>query len=51
MRPLRWLWQHSGLAPLPLEYRLILAAGAIALVVLTEQQANAKTDRLVSLTA
>src|SRR5437660_1082230 len=29
MRPLRWLWRRSGLAQLPVEYRLILAVVAI----------------------
>jgi hypothetical protein len=36
MRPLRWLWQRSGLAQLPVEYRLILAAAAIALLLLLD---------------
>ena len=33
---MRTLWQRSGLARLPLEYRLILAAAAIALFVLLD---------------
>jgi hypothetical protein len=33
---MRALWQRSGLAQLPLEYRLIFAAAAIALFVLVD---------------
>jgi hypothetical protein len=36
MRGLRWLWRHSGVALLPIEYRLILAAFVIALFLLVD---------------
>jgi hypothetical protein len=36
MPAFRWLWERSGLAPLPAEHRLILTAAGIAWFVLVD---------------